>query len=179
MHAAKHLFHRILAACVLASLVATSGSAGAGEPAKACTDPPYSQFDFWLGEWEVSEGGKAAGRNAIVKILGGCVLQESWVGASGMAGHSYTLYDQARRRWHQTWVDASGGLLQLDGGLVGRSMVLEGVQVDAPTSTVTRERIRWTPSADGSVRQLWEYSGDGGRTWKPRFDGQYRPRAPQ
>ena len=37
-----------------------------------------------------------------------------------------------------------------------------------------RERITWTPNADGSVRQHWETSTDDGKTWKTSFDGLYR-----
>jgi hypothetical protein len=35
------------------------------------------------------------------------------------------------------------------------------------------QRITWAPQADGSVRQLWESSKDGGRTWSTAFDGKY------
>ena len=41
-----------------------------------------------------------------------------------------------------------------------------------PTKTVAH-RITWTPGADGSVRQLWESSADGGTTWSVVFDGRY------
>ena len=36
------------------------------------------------------------------------------------------------------------------------------------------ERITWTPNADGTVRQHWEQSTDGGKTWTTAFDGLYR-----
>jgi hypothetical protein len=35
------------------------------------------------------------------------------------------------------------------------------------------QRITWSREADGSVRQLWESSSDGGRTWTAAFDGIY------
>jgi hypothetical protein len=35
------------------------------------------------------------------------------------------------------------------------------------------ERISWTPLPRGDVRQLWERSADGGRTWTVIFDGRY------
>ena len=50
-------------------------------PAKSCTKAEFRQFDFWLGDWEVTlPDGKVAGTNKIESILGGCVLQESWAG---------------------------------------------------------------------------------------------------
>jgi hypothetical protein len=35
------------------------------------------------------------------------------------------------------------------------------------------ERITWTPQADGSVRQHWQQSADGGKTWSDAFVGIY------
>ena len=34
-----------------------------------------------------------------------------------------------------------------------------------PSSKETIERITWTPNADGTVRQHWQQSTDGGATW--------------
>ena len=40
--------------------------------------------------------------------------------------------------------------------------------------------ITWTPNADGSVRQHWRTTKDGGKTWETAFDGKYvRSRRPQ
>jgi len=55
-------------------------------------------------------------------------------------------------------------------------MVLSGQQLkpDAGTGLVQQERISWTPNDDGSVRQLWESSKDGGKSWAVVFDRLYR-----
>ena len=81
------------------------------------------------------------------------------------------MYDAARQVWHQTWVDSSGTLLLLEGGLRGKSMVLEG-QTRGADGQVTRHRITWTPNPDGSVRQHWE-STDTQAQWRTAFDGLY------
>jgi hypothetical protein len=39
-----------------------------------------------------------------------------------------------------------------------------------------RERLTFAPLAGGRVRQLWEQSPDGGRSWTVVFDGTYVPR---
>jgi hypothetical protein len=140
-----------------------------------CDDPRHRAFDFWVGRWEVTAAGRLAGHNEIVADLRGCVLLESWTGASGSRGRSQSFYDAARDRWHQTWVDDAGGTLYLDGGLVGHAMVLEGT-TPGPNGIV-HERITWTPNPDGSVRQHWEQRSEGSSTWRTSFDGLYRRRS--
>jgi hypothetical protein len=85
-------------------------------------------FDFWLGEWDVfGPQERRAGRNSITALYGGGAIAEHWHGAGDVEGHSLNAYDPATDRWHQTWVDSTGGLLLLDGRLIDGSMVLEGV----------------------------------------------------
>jgi hypothetical protein len=139
-----------------------------------CDAPAYRQFDFWIGDWDVTSGEQTAGTNSIHPVHGGCALQENWQGAGpgGISGSSFNIYDRASSKWHQTWVDAEGTLLQLDGGLVDGAMVLSGSR-PARTGGTALHRISWTPNADGSVRQLWEVSQDEGGTWNVLFDGLY------
>ncbi|MEO8385623.1 MAG: hypothetical protein ABI583_10295, partial [Betaproteobacteria bacterium] len=51
---------------------------------KPCTSPAYRQFDFWIGDWDVTNpAGKLVGTNLIKPILGGCVLHENWFATGG------------------------------------------------------------------------------------------------
>jgi hypothetical protein len=144
-------------------------------PASPCDTPGHHQFDFWLGEWRVTSNGQPAGTNVVETTQNGCVLQENWRGSGigGITGTSFNIYDRETGRWHQTWVDASGTLLLLDGGLSGESMVLEGERPAPGGEGSVQHRITWTPNPDRSVRQLWEASQDGGETWNVIFDGLY------
>lgn len=162
-----------LAAAFTAS-VATLEAAAAPPP---CAGPENRQFDFWVGDWTVvrADNGKYAGANRIESVLGGCALHESWTGASGYRGHSYNAFDAARGVWHQTWVDSSGGLLVLEGRFTEGRMVLEGEQPGADGKPV-KNRITWTPLAGGKVRQQWDASVDGGKSWTVAFDGIYSKR---
>ena len=157
----------------------TAAPAPAPAPAPpACAGPEFRQFDFWLGDWDVKlPNGKVAGTNNIKSILGGCVLQESWQGAGKVEGHSFNIYDASTKRWHQTWVDNGGSLLNLEGGLVDGKMVLSGDTLDEKGNKVTN-RITWTKVDADHVRQLWETSSDGGKIWETAFDGQYTKRKP-
>lgn len=146
-------------------------------PAPACGDATH-QFDFWLGAWDVRGNDAAAqpkGTNTIRRV-DGCALLEEWVGATGTTGHSLNVFDTTDGKWHQFWVDSSGSVLRLSGGLVGDEMVMTGV---APSSggAMQQQRITWSPRPDGSVRQHWETSDDG-HAWTTAFDGIYRHREP-
>jgi hypothetical protein len=153
----------------VATIVATFTGAAAG----ACEASEHRQFDFWLGEWNVhTPDGKLAGVNRISSEYGGCVLHERYSTERGFNGESFNVYDAGRKMWHQTWVDSSGTLLLLDGGLRGQSMVLEG-QTAGADGKITKHRITWTPKADGGVRQHWESTDDSGQ-WITAFDGAYR-----
>ena len=140
--------------------------------AGACDAAAHREFDFWLGEWQVrTPDGKLAGTNRITREYDGCVLHERYDTQRGYSGESLNTYDAGRQVWHQTWVDTSGTLLVLEGGLRAGAMVLEG-QTRGDDGRVTRHRITWTPKPDGSVRQLWESTDTKGE-WSIAFDGAY------
>lgn len=140
---------------------------------KPCNTPEFRQFDFWIGDWDV-ESAAAPGttsRNRITLVNDGCTLREEYTTPVGYAGTSRNFYDAARKRWHQTWIDNQGGALYLEGGMEGAAMVLRSVG-DAQNV----QRITWTRLDDGRVRQLWETTADGGKTWTIAFDGHYTRR---
>ncbi len=145
-------------------------------PPPPCSAVEHRQFDFWLGEWEVfSPDGSVAGSNRIESILGGCVLEESWTGAAGSRGHSYNMFFERDGKWHQNWVDARGGRLDLSGRLVDGKMILWG-EMPARDGGWVLHKITWEPLDGGNVRQHWEASRDGGTTWNDVFDGTYKPK---
>ena len=162
------------ASCLLPLLlVLVTSLAAQGSP--SCEAPEHRQFDFWIGSWTVTTPqGDLAGTNRIERTLKGCVLVENWTGSEGGSGNSFNLWTASDGKWHQVWVDDSGNMLSLAGGLEGNRMVLTGTHTTPGRPTVTTvERITWTPLDGGSVRQLWESSPDGGATWTSQFDGTY------
>ncbi len=138
---------------------------------KNCNTPEYRQFDFWIGEWVVKDSkGNIQGYNKIFSILDGCALSENWHSVSGNPGVSYNFYDKTKGQWHQTWVDNSGGTLYLDGGLKDGVMVLSSAN---SSNQKVIQQISWTPLDDGSVKQHWQSSKDGGKNWTDVFLGFY------
>jgi hypothetical protein len=110
----------------------------------------------------------------VAVIQNGCGIQENWSGADGGSGTSFNGYFDADRKWHQTWLDSRGGRLDLVGSLVGGKMILRGqVPVRGEPGQKVLHQISWERHHDGSVRQLWQSSPDGGASWTVVFDGTY------
>jgi hypothetical protein len=174
MNMNKMLLSRSVLA-VLLFLYTAAGTAAQATHPSACGSSVYRQFDFWVGNWTVKSAanGRLAGTNIVTKELGDCVVMEHWSGVRGGRGYSFNSYDTPSQSWHQTWVDNTGGLLLLKGGLRDGSMVLEGT-MQGPKHSVTLHRIVWTPQRNGTVRQHWTSSTNGGRTWQDQFDGIYQ-----
>ena len=148
-----------------------------------CSGPQYAEFDFWLGDWEVrNAAGQILGSNRISKRHGGCVVFEEWESAAGGSGSSFNFFDSTTKQWHQFWVDASGtnwlssdgqgSPTTLRGGMHDGAMVLSSQPETLPSIGLTR--ATWRPLPDGSVRQTFEGSSDGGKTWTVSFDGFYK-----
>jgi len=165
-----------LALAALATLTAVARAQQAPAAPRPCAAPVHHEFDFWIGDWDVTTpDGKPAGTNRIEAVLGGCALLEHWEGRGGGAGKSLTLWVAADRQWNQTWVDASGNRVVLTGGLDGARMVLRNAWT-GPDGARMRSELSWAPQPDGSVRQVWRQSRDDGATYQTTFDGIYRRR---
>ncbi len=159
----------------LASCTAVAPRA-AGDSALSCLGEVHRQFDFWLGDWEVLQEDRSAPRayNRIRRVARGCFLHEDYHSASGYAGESINWYDPKFGQWRQVWADSQGLILHLAGGLDAQGrMVLYGGERETSEGRRIRDRISWQPQPDGSVRQIWDISNDGGRTWRQIFSGLY------
>jgi Tetratricopeptide repeat len=132
----------------------------------------YRAFDFWVGDWDVTSGGRPAGTNHIEKAADGCLLVENWTSVRGGHGKSLNFYDRQRKVWRQIWVDGRGDIIETEGGFSKGAMRLKGTH-RTPRGDVLPFRMTFTPRADGSVRQFIEESSDGGKTWSVWFDGNY------
>lgn len=137
----------------------------------ACSAPEYHRLDFWLGDWDAYEAngkGPSEARNRVTSILSGCVILEHYESTDGLVGESFTIYDAARKVWHQTWVTNRGHFLVLEGKFKGNVLTLDGSEMGADGKP---ELIRgiWKPQLDG-VRETAYVSKDSGKTWALDFD---------
>ncbi len=152
-------------------------AAPAGTKTAACASAAHHQFDFWLGEWEVTTPqGAPAGTNRVERLLEGCALQEQWEAADGSRGTSLSSYDAVSRKWRQTFVDDTGQVLVLEGEFKDGKMVLQGEKTMGRQRSA-QQRISWQLVGD-KVRQRWDISQDDGKSWSLLFEGVYTRKKP-
>ena len=139
------------------------------------------QFDFWIGDWDVtpwqapaSSNPAVIGTNRIEPILEHCVVMENWQGGgpSPSAGKSMNFWDRNRGQWRQIWMGDGGGSLDYAGSFKDGAMRFEGWTL-SPAGARVLQKLTFFPISRDTVRQLFETSADSGKTWQPGFDGRY------
>jgi len=132
------------------------------------------EFDFWLGEWDVTWGEGVHGTNRVESILDGAVIQENFNG-DGLIGISVSVFSREDSRWHQTWVDNSGSYLDFVGEFVDGKMILSrnGIAEGKPI----QQRMVWFDISANQFRWNWERSDDDGATWRALWEIQYQRKA--
>ena len=136
---------------------------------------PASDFDFWVGRWEVrGADGTLLGYNTITKEEGGCAIREHWEGTGGSTGTSLSFYLPSREQWRQVWVGANGTMFDVTGGLEDGEMKLEGTIEYTRQENVLAFRGTWSQGPDGRVRQRMEQFDLVSQGWDLWFDGFYR-----
>lgn len=141
--------------------------------------PESRQFDFWIGEWDVSDRlnpGRRVGTSSVQLILGDCVVFENWVSVLGGTGKSFNVYKKDTGRWQQSWVDDKGGVIDFfDGRLENGAMQFQAV-TRGRDGKERRRRLTFYDLGRDRVRQFSEASTDGGATWQVEYDFLYERR---
>lgn len=142
------------------------------------TQKEFQQFDFWIGQWDVtpwagvSAPGQPPGFNDVHPILEKCIVFENWKGPSGGEGKSFNYYDTNLGKWRQIWMADNGSALDYTGEFRDGAMRFAGWTLDARGQRV-EQKLTFTPIDANTVRQTFEASSDGGKTWTVTFDGRY------
>ena len=145
-----------------------------------CAAPEFNQFDFWVGDWDVSStaDGIARGKSHISKEMGGCVVWENWTSlGSPFFGKSYNTYNPNLHRWEQYWVDNWAGVAFFSGHLVDGTMDYFTEDIPQPKGGMMRRHLQFFNISPDQVRQLSQQSTDGGKTWKVEYDLTYKRKA--
>lgn len=175
----KFLFSSLLAGVMfLAPFWAEQPNSSASK-STPCSQPQQRQFDFWLGEWDLTwpgQNGGAAGHgtNTIKRILDGCVVEENFDGGTAMhlRGTSVSLFDAQSSKWKQTWVDNEGGYLDFIGEFKDGQMILQREAL-RPDGAKVRQRMVYKNITSNEFDWSWERSLDG-KTWQVMWPIHYK-----
>lgn len=173
----------------------------AGDVWWADSDATFSDFDFWIGTWQVydSKTGELLGFDDITKAFEGCALRQHWRQLNDRfsqpnapwryEGGSFTSLGPDGR-WHQTWLDNGGSSLPVVGGLDAAGvMVLESDWLEFRTRAGEDVRVRyrwhWEPRSDDTIHN-WGFVARGSAEeggperieWRSYFDILYRRNVP-
>lgn len=148
--------------------------------AQPCSVPEFRQFDFWVGEWDLSWPGQNGqpeqhGTNHVVSEFGGCVIHENFSNAAEppYLGTSLSTYTPKPGKWRQTWVDSQGAYLDFTGEFKDGQMIL-GRVATGPDGKQFQQRMVYKNIKQDSFDWSWERSDDGGATWKVMWPIHYR-----
>jgi hypothetical protein len=151
----------------------------------ACANAEFRQFDFWIGDWDVTQEILQAdgswielpARTEVAVSPDGCLLTEHWNGRvqffwegmqrpEAMWGFSLRRYDPATSAWSIYWMDQRNprfetphvGRFDGDHGEFFREFTADG--------QLRRTRIRFTQVSDTQVDWSLAFSADSGDTWR-------------
>lgn len=135
----------------------------------SCTSTESKQFDFWLGEWNLTWNDTLHGTNIITKVLGDCVIHENFSDPAGkFYGQSFSVYDPDKKQWQQTWVDNAGNYMMFVGEFKDEKMLLSRSFIGNKGNKVTQRMVFYNITP-GSFEWSWESSIDEGKTWKQNW----------
>jgi len=133
---------------------------------KPCTAAEASQFDFWVGNWDLYSADTLTGTNTIYKVMDGCAVQENFESnKTGYSGKSWSMYDPKQKRWEQTWIDNQGSFIYLTGSFENNSMTLTTMPKKIKNGKEVVYRMRYHNISKDSFDWDWESTSDNGTTW--------------
>jgi tetratricopeptide (TPR) repeat protein len=143
--------------------------------------PEHRQFDFWLGQWDVrpfaTPNAPPTARSIIERANGNCTIVENYYTKGGYTGKSFNIYDVTQKKWRQFWNDNGGTVIEFWGeyDAAEKALKYRSESVNAQGQKQFGKMTFYHLGPD-TVRQLWEVSTDGGKTWTVAFDGLYTRR---
>ena len=139
------------------------------------THSPEQQFNFWLGNWNLTWADSGVGTNRVSTILDNHVIQEEFdAHPSGtLRGLSVSVYVPQIGKWKQTWVDSDGSYLDFVGEFADGKMELRR-SATAADGRVISQRMVWYNIEPNELDWNWERSEDEGQTWQVQWHIHYR-----
>lgn len=139
-----------------------------------CCTENHTQFNFWIGEWDVFNlQDQKMGESSITSIQDSCVIVEHW-SSSRETGTSYNYFDKTDNTWNQVYISNTGNALTLKGKLTDNKMILRSALVKGPKGNHLYNRITWEKHSDGTVSQIWDQLDNRDYLLQTVFHGIYR-----
>jgi hypothetical protein len=165
---------------------AATAPAAANPPGKPyCTGGAYEQFDFWVGDWRVtdSKSGELIAFERVQRINDGCTILQDFYQLNDqyqrpnspvrLHGMSVSVFDG--KAWRQVYFDNMGSYITTAGRLDDKGvMVLTG---DLKPASPDEVKVLWESKPDGTLRN-YGFRRSAGGEWKPFFDNTYHPNRP-
>jgi hypothetical protein len=171
--------NRMLAVLLISLLLVPALPGQQAAQTNPCAAPQQKQFDFWVGEWDLTWPGQKPGEtghgtNNIRRIMDGCVVQENFSGGASMhlRGTSVSTFDTNSALWKQTWVDNEGGYLDFSGEFKDGQMILQREAIHNGEKIL--QRMVWKNITPNEFDWSWEASRDGGKTWQVNWPIHYK-----
>lgn len=161
----KRYFYFLLLTCLSFNMYAQSST-----PQKPCSAPEASQFDFWVGNWDLIWKDTNHGTNTILKIMDGCTVNENFNSPSqNYSGSSWSVYNPTLKLWQQTWVDNQGGYITLSGKFENGAMTLTTQSSKLPDGSEIIYHMIYYNISKENFDWKWESSKDNGITWQTNW----------
>jgi hypothetical protein len=136
----------------------------------------YQQFDFWIGEWDVTDpAGRKLGVSSVRKAENGALVTERWTGMGNYTGTNFFYFDPGERHWCMHWISSTREVIRATGRLQDGALVFQGHHVGSD-GRVSDFRGALTRLPGGKVQQKLEL-GASGANWRVYFEGVYVPSA--
>lgn len=132
-----------------------------------------SEFDFWLGEWDVvtSDNHNPDGTSSVQLLLDQHVLLENR--PDGGTGKGVNHFDTRTKKWIQDWVDSQSNSVPVEGGVEKDGVMYYYADDSDAQGKPIKLRMQFFNLDQDHVRQLCQQSSDGGKTWQMQYDFLY------
>ncbi|MGZ3864971.1 MAG: DUF1579 family protein [Bacteroidia bacterium] len=139
-----------------------------------CSSPEASQFDFWLGDWNLTYSDTMHAFNKITKEMGTCVIHEHFTDPKAKyKGESWSVYNPKTKKWQQTWVDDAGAYIALTGTFENNKMTLFTEPNTDAAGRKTQYRMLYHNITPDKFDWKWEFTNDEEKTWKTNWEIHY------
>jgi len=170
----SNLFRGFFVLAALGGLLSLAAPTFAAPDPETCSANKESrQFDYWLGEWNITYPGAPDGSTSKVYLeLDKCLIIESWDGGKGHTGENIFGYSFNDKSWHGMFADNQGRVHVFEGKVAQGSAEFLGPS-RGPNGEAVLNRLKVVRLAPDKLEQTWEKSSDNGATWTALFRLEY------